>query len=82
MKAQLTITIDPALKTELLASAKASKQSVSDFIANTLKRTILVSDRKHVKISPYIMEMTSELQLPVDIEELRPYLENAEKKHQ
>lgn len=81
MKSQLTITIDPAFKAELQAFAKAHQQTVSEFITNTLKRTVRPVERKHVKISPYVMGMTSDLQLPADIAEIDAYIEAMEEKH-
>ncbi len=81
MKSQLTITIDPAFKAELQALAKARKQSLSEFVANALKRTVRPVERKHVVISPFVMEMTSDLQLPADIDALDAYVEAMGEKH-
>ncbi len=81
MKAQLTITIDPAFKAELQAFAKAHKQSVSEFITNTLKKSVHPVEREHIKIAPFVMGMTSDLQLPVDAEALDAYIEAMEVKY-
>jgi hypothetical protein len=82
MKSQLTIRIDATLKERLVVSAKARKQSVSDFVSGVLRHTVQSDERKHVTVSPYIMEMTSDLQLPADdIDEKDAFIAAMEAKH-
>lgn len=82
MESQLTIKVDATLKEELTAYAKERKQSLSDFISGVLKNAIHTSDeRKHITISPYVIEMASESNLPADLDDKAIFIEAMEEKH-
>lgn len=80
MKSQLTINIDVSLKEELIAYAKERKQSLSELISGVLKNTVRAGDRKHVTISPYVLEMTSDVQLPTEMNDMDSFIEAMEEK--
>lgn len=55
---------------------------MSDFISGVLKNAIHTSDeRKHITISPYVMEMASESNLPADLDDKAIFIEAMEEKH-
>lgn len=80
MKSQLTINIDVSLKEEFIAYAKERKQSLSELMSGVLKNTVRAGNRKHVTISPYVFEMTSDVQLPTEMNNVDSFINAMEEK--